>query len=96
MPSDSENNEEEFPEPRFLTGSSVLAVENPRNAALRHSSHFWDSTGKTEEAGSSRKHETTRDVFQDASPRVSVVPGYCNPTARDSSPASEGFLLSRS
>lgn len=73
-----------------------LSVENPCNAALRHSSHFWDSAGKTEEAGSSRKQETTRDVFQDACPHVSVVPGYWNPTARDSSPASEGFLLSRS
>lgn len=94
-PSDSKNNEpaskEDIPKPRFPIRSSAIQRKNSCNAALRH---FWDSAGKTK--GSSRKQATARVVFQDASLGVSVVPGYRNATARDSSPASGGFLPSTS
>lgn len=52
-------------------------------------------TPRANQKGSSPKQATARVVFQDASLGVSVVPGYRNATARDSSPASRGVFTER-
>lgn len=82
----------------FLTISLVHHVVNSRDAAWRHSWHFWNFVGKTKGAGRRRKQETAR-MFSRMRPlesRWCLVTGILNASGSDYSPASEAFLLSRS